>query len=67
MSYGGARAAVALEPVLIALGMRPVAVAPIPFVAQFVEGEGNERRFVPSSEVDKGVSALLDTLSAELS
>src|SRR5689334_8853474 len=46
VSYGGvaagARAAVALEPVLVALKMRPVAFAPIPFVSQFVEGEGAE-------------------------
>jgi NAD(P)H-dependent FMN reductase len=71
VSYGGvaagARAAVALEPVLLALGMRPVAFAPIPFVTQFVEGEGDERRFVPNAEVDKGIGALLDALSAELS
>ena len=71
VSYGGvaagARAAVALEPVLIALAMRPVAFAPIPFVAQFIEGEGAGRRFVPNAEVDKGITALLDTLSAELS
>jgi NAD(P)H-dependent FMN reductase len=70
VSYGGvaagARAAVALEPVLVALKMRPVAFAPIPFVSQFVEGTGDERRFVPNAEVDKGISALLDALSAEL-
>ncbi len=63
----GARAAVALEPVLIALKMRPVAFAPIPFVTQFLEGEGDQRRFVPHAEVDKGITDLLDTLSAELS
>ena len=71
VSYGGvaagARAAVALEPVLIALRMRPVAFAPIPFVAQFVEGEGDERCFVPNAEVEKGIVAVLDELSAQLS
>ena len=71
VSYGGvaagARAAVALEPVLLALGMRPVAFAPIPFVTQFIEGEGDERRFVPNAEVDKGITALLDVLAAALS
>lgn len=70
VSYGGvaagARAAVALEPVLVALKMRPVAFAPIPFVAQFIEDEGGERRFVPDAEVEKGIIALLDVLSAEL-
>ena len=71
VSYGGvaagARAAVALEPVLLALGMRPVAFAPIPFVAQFIEGEGDARRFVPNAEVDKGISALLDHLATGMS
>jgi hypothetical protein len=47
--------------------MRPVAFAPIPFVTQFIDGEGDERRFVPNAEVDKGITALLDVLAAELS
>ena len=71
VSYGGvaagARAAVALEPVLVALKMRPVAFAPIPFVSQFIQGGGAERVFVPNAEVEKGIVAVLDTLSAELS
>jgi NAD(P)H-dependent FMN reductase len=71
VSYGGvaagARAAVALEPVLVALRMRPVAFAPIPFVTQFIEDDGAQRRFVPNAEVEKGILALLDALSAELS
>lgn len=62
----GARAAVALEPVLIALGMHPAAFAPIPFVMQFIEGAGDQRRFVPNAEVEKGVTDMLDTLSAAL-
>jgi NAD(P)H-dependent FMN reductase len=70
VSYGGvaagARAAVALEPVLLALKMRPIAFAPIPFVAQFVQGEGDQRRFVPNAEVEKGITALLDVLAADL-
>jgi NAD(P)H-dependent FMN reductase len=70
VSYGGvaagARAAVALEPVLVALGMRPVAFAPIPFVARYVQGEGDARRFVPDAEVDKGITAVLDTLATAL-
>lgn len=70
VSYGGvaagARAAVALEPVLLALGMHPIAFAPIPFVHQFLVGEGDERRFVPNAEVEKGLTALLDVLAADL-
>ena len=70
VSYGGvaagARAAVALEPVLLALGMRPVAFAPIPMIFQFLHGEGDERRFVPDAEVDKGITALLDEIGADL-
>lgn len=70
VSYGGvaagARAAVALEPVLVALKMRPVAFAPIPFVSRFIEDTGDERRFVPDAEVEKGITALLDTLAADL-
>ncbi|WP_214407734.1 NADPH-dependent FMN reductase [Pseudonocardia lacus] len=70
VSYGGvaagARAAVALQPVLLALRMRPVAAAPIPFVSRYVEGEGDERRFAPDAEVEKGIDAVLDALSAEL-
>ena len=70
VSYGGvaagARAAVALEPVLVALKMRPVAFAPIPFVSQFIEESDGERRFVPNAEVEKGLTALLDILSADL-
>jgi hypothetical protein len=41
--------------------------APIPIVTQFIESEGEERRFVPNAEVDKGVAALLDAVAAELS
>jgi NAD(P)H-dependent FMN reductase len=70
VSYGGvaagARAAVALEPVLLALGMRPVAFAPIPMIFQFLEGDEDERRFVPDAEVDKGMTALLDGVAAEV-
>lgn len=70
VSYGGvaagARAAVALEPVLVALRMRPVAFAPIPFVAQFVTGDGDGRHFEPNAEVEKGIVALLDVLAADL-
>jgi NAD(P)H-dependent FMN reductase len=70
VSYGGvaagARATVALEPVLIALGMRPLAFAPIPFVARYVEDGADGRRFTPDAEVAKGIDAVLDTLSADL-
>jgi NAD(P)H-dependent FMN reductase len=67
VSYGGvaagARAAVALEPVLIALAMRPVAFAPVPFVTRYIEGEEDERRFVPDADVEGGITALLAALA----
>jgi NAD(P)H-dependent FMN reductase len=72
VSYGGvaagARATVALEPVLLALGTFPLSAAavPIPFIPQFLEGEGDERRFVPNDAVRQGTDAMLDALTAHL-
>ena len=70
VSYGGvaagARAAVAPEPVLLALQMRPVGSVPIPFVTQFVRGEGEDRHFAPNAEVESGTDAMLDALAAAL-
>jgi NAD(P)H-dependent FMN reductase len=68
VSYGGvaagARAAVALEPVLLALHMVPMGVSvPIPFVTQFIrEGDGR-RYFAPNVEVEGGLDLLLDALA----
>ena len=72
VSYGGvaagARATVALEPVLLALGTIPhsAAAVPIPFIPQFLEGEGEQRRFVPNDAVRQGTDAMLDALTAHL-
>lgn len=70
VSYGGvaagARAAVALEPVLITLQMRIVGSVPIPFVAQFVHDEGGEHVFRPNEQVEAGTDAALAGLSGAL-
>jgi NAD(P)H-dependent FMN reductase len=64
VSYGGvaagARAAVALAPVLLALQMRPLALAvQIPFVAQFLDDEGE----IHGNEVmDQAADAVLAEL-----
>jgi NAD(P)H-dependent FMN reductase len=65
IGYGGvaagARAAEALWPVLVALRMAPVAATvPIPFAAQRVSGEGDERTFDPAPETETGAKAALD-------
>lgn len=70
VSYGGvaagARAAVALEPVLVALQMRIVGSVPIPFIAQFLQGEGDDRVFAPNDQVESGTDGMLDGLAAAL-
>ena len=72
VSYGGvaagARATIALEPVLLALGTTPLvgAAVPIPFVSQFLEGEGDQRRFAPNDAVGQGTDAMLDALTKRL-
>jgi NAD(P)H-dependent FMN reductase len=64
VSYGGVsagtRAAVALEPVLVALQMTPLFQAVhIPFVAQFIDDEGN----INANEImEKSADAMLDEL-----
>jgi NAD(P)H-dependent FMN reductase len=69
VSYGGVsagiRAVQALKPVLGALSMVPMVEAvPIPFVAQFLSGEGDERVFIPNAEIEAGAKAMLDALAA---
>lgn len=70
VSYGGvaagARAAVALEPVLVALDLRPVGFVPIPFIGQFITRDGDRSRFEPNAEVEKGTSAMLDHIGTHL-
>jgi NAD(P)H-dependent FMN reductase len=70
VSYGGvaagARAAVALEPVLVALQMRIVGHVPVPFVTQFLSGEGDARVFTGNEAVEQGTDGVLDGLAAVL-
>ena len=71
IGYGGvaagARAAEALLPVLVALGMAPVrATVPIPFAAKNVSGEGEARTFDPAPETEVGGKAALDGITAWL-
>lgn len=61
---GGTRAVQALEPTLTALRMTPLPQGVIvPFVWQYVHGDGDDRRFEPSDEVAGGAKAMLDELS----
>ncbi|MBW0103107.1 NADPH-dependent FMN reductase [Pseudonocardia sp. KRD291] len=60
---GGTRAVTALEPVLNALRMTPLPGVIVPFVAQFVHGEGDERTFEPNDEIAAGAKAMLDELA----
>jgi NAD(P)H-dependent FMN reductase len=61
---GGIRAVQQLKPVLAALSMVPmVAAVPIPFFAQHLSGEGDERTFIPNDEVAAGATAMLDALA----
>lgn len=61
---GGTRAAHALKPTLAILKMVPLAEGVIiPFVAQFVDGDGENRRFTPSPEIEDGATAMLDALA----
>ncbi|MFC4950920.1 NADPH-dependent FMN reductase [Pseudonocardia sp. GCM10023141] len=68
VSYGGVgagiRAVQALKPVLAALSV-PVMVeaVPIPFVHTMIEGEGDDRTFVPIPEIAAGVVPMLDALA----
>lgn len=64
---GGARAAVALQPVLFALTMQPVASVPVPFAARFIEDVGDgRRRFTPNTEIETGTDTMLDVLAKRL-
>lgn len=68
VSYGGVsagtRAAEALKPVLVTLSMVPVNEAVlVPFVAQHVSGEGEDRVFTPNEEIEVGGKDLLDALA----
>ncbi|GAA5125736.1 NADPH-dependent FMN reductase [Pseudonocardia adelaidensis] len=61
---GGVRAVHALKPVLAFLKMIPVAEGVIiPFVSTFIEGSGDERRFVPNEVVESSADAMLAAIS----
>lgn len=55
---GGLRAAQALVPVLLAVGMLPAGAVPIPFVAQAVQDD----ELAPTPPVEQGLAAMLDEL-----
>jgi NAD(P)H-dependent FMN reductase len=68
ISYGGVsagmRAVQALKPVLVALSMVPVNEGvPIPFVAQHLSGDGDDRAFTPNDVIETGAKEMLDVLA----
>ena len=67
IGYGGvaagARASEALVPVLVGLRMVVAGSVPIPFAAQRVSGEGEQRVFDPAQETEAGAKAVLDGLA----
>jgi NAD(P)H-dependent FMN reductase len=61
---GGTRAVHALKPTLSYLKIMPLTEGvTIPFVAKFLEGEGENRRFTPSPEIEEGATAMLTALA----
>lgn len=61
---GGTRAVQALKPTLSVLRMVPLTESVIiPFVANFLVGEGEDRGFKPSTEIEDGATAMLDELA----
>ncbi|MFJ2162985.1 NADPH-dependent FMN reductase [Streptomyces sp. NPDC087856] len=66
ISYGGvaagARAATALEPVLIALQLRVVGFVPIPFIDKHIHAHDGRGVFRPTEPVGHGLTKALDAL-----
>jgi NAD(P)H-dependent FMN reductase len=66
VSYGGvaagARAAMALEPVLIALQLQVVGFVPIPHIDQLLHPRGDGRVFGPTAPIEHGLTTALDAL-----
>lgn len=60
---GGTRAVTALEPVLNALRMTPLPGVIVPFVTQFLHGDGEDRTFEPNDEIAAGAKAMLEELA----
>lgn len=64
---GGVRAVHALKPVLAALKLIPVHDGVIiPFVQTFIEGSGDDRRFVPNDIMETSADTMLAAISAWL-
>ncbi|MFI9560945.1 NADPH-dependent FMN reductase [Nonomuraea endophytica] len=60
---GGARAVNSIKPTLSNLNMFPLSEGlVIPFVASYLDGEGEERRFTPSAEIEDAATAMLEAL-----
>ncbi|MFJ2213655.1 NADPH-dependent FMN reductase [Streptomyces sp. NPDC101062] len=66
VSYGGvaagARAATALEPVLVALQMHVVGFVPIPLIDQLLHLDGDRRVFRPTEPIEHSLTKALDAL-----
>jgi NAD(P)H-dependent FMN reductase len=61
---GGIRATQALRPTLSALKMIPLAEGVIiPFVQTFLDGTGDDRRFVPNTEIETSADDMLDAIA----
>jgi NAD(P)H-dependent FMN reductase len=61
---GGTRAVHAIKPTLSYLKMMPLTEGvTIPFVATFLDGDGEDRRFTPSPEIEEGATAMLAALA----
>ncbi|MEV1026827.1 hypothetical protein [Streptomyces sp. NPDC050264] len=58
----GARAAMACEPVLIALQLRVVGLVPIPLIDQLLHSLGGGRVLRPTEPVEHGLTTALDAL-----
>lgn len=64
---GGVRAVHALKPVLEALRLIPVFEGVIiPFASTFIEGDGEERRFVPNGVISASADAMLAAIAARI-
>ncbi|MFJ4620826.1 NADPH-dependent FMN reductase [Streptomyces sp. NPDC088812] len=70
VSYGGvaagARAAMALEPVLVALQLHVVGFVPIPLIDQLLHPHDGRRVFRPTEPIEHGLTAAVDALHRAL-
>jgi NAD(P)H-dependent FMN reductase len=64
---GGVRAVHALKPVLEALKLIPVFEGVIiPFVSTFIDGAGEDRRFVPNGDISASTDAMLAAIEGRI-